>query len=163
MPAAAPRQRTPPTKADVSDLNELYQSIILDHNRRPRNYGEPASCSHRASGRNPLCGDEVTVWMTVEDDVITDVRFVGQGCAISKASSSLMTEAVRGKTRADALAMFDRVHELLTGKADPMAERKTLGQIAALGGVSRFPVRVKCASLGWHAFRNALLQPESVA
>jgi nitrogen fixation NifU-like protein len=101
--------------------------------------------------------------MTVEDDVITDVRFVGQGCAISKASSSLMTEAVRGKTRADALAMFDRVHELLTGKADPMAERKTLGQIAALGGVSRFPVRVKCASLGWHAFRNALLQPESVA
>jgi nitrogen fixation NifU-like protein len=147
----------------VSDLDDLYQSIILDHNRRPRNYGEPASCSHHASGRNPLCGDEVTVWMTVEDEVITDVRFVGQGCAISKASSSLMTEAVRGKTRTDALVMFDRVHELLTGKADPMAERKTLGQIAALGGVSRFPVRVKCASLGWHAFRNALLQPESVA
>ena len=147
----------------MSDLDELYQSIILDHNRRPRNYGEPASSSHHASGRNPLCGDEVTVWMTVEDEVITDVRFVGQGCAISKASSSLMTEAVRGKTRVDALAMFERVHELLTGKADPMAERKTLGQIAALGGVSRFPVRVKCASLGWHAFRNALLETESVA
>jgi len=147
----------------VSDLDELYQSIILDHNRRPRNYGEPASSSHHASGRNPLCGDEVTVWMTVEDEVITDVRFVGQGCAISKASSSLMTEAVRGKTREQALAMFERVHELLTGKADPMAERKTLGQIAALGGVSRFPVRVKCASLGWHAFRNALLESESVA
>ena len=147
----------------MSDLDELYQSIILDHNRRPRNYGEPASSSHHASGRNPLCGDEVTVWMTVEDEVIIDVRFVGQGCAISKASSSLMTEAVRGKTREQALAMFERVHELLTGKADPMAERKTLGQIVALGGVSRFPVRVKCASLGWHAFRNALLQTENVA
>lgn len=142
----------------MSDLDELYQSIILDHNRRPRNFGEPASSSHHASGRNPLCGDEVTVWLTVERDVITDVRFVGSGCAISKASSSLMTEAVRGKTRDDALLMFDQVHELLTGKADPAIERSRLGQIAALGGVSRFPVRVKCASLGWHAFRNALLE-----
>ena len=147
----------------MSDLDELYQSIILDHNRRPRNYGEPTVCSHQASGRNPLCGDEVTVWMTVEDDRIADIHFIGQGCAISKASSSLMTEAVRGKTRDEALAMFDRVHELLTGRTDPMAERKTLGQIAALGGVSRFPVRVKCASLGWHAFRNALLRTEPAA
>ena len=141
----------------MADLDELYQSIILDHNRRPRNYGQPAHSNHHASGRNPLCGDEVTVWLTVENDVIVDVKFVGQGCAISKASSSLMTDAVRGKTRDEALAMFDRVHNLLTGKSDPMAERKTLGQIAALGGVSRFPIRVKCASLGWHAFRNALL------
>jgi len=141
----------------VSDLNELYQSIILDHNRRPRNYGEPASCNHHASGRNPLCGDEVTVWLTVENEIIEEVRFVGQGCAISRASSSLMTDAVRGKSRTEALAVFDRVHDLLTGKSDPMTERKTLGQIAALGGVSRFPIRVKCASLGWHAFRNALL------
>jgi nitrogen fixation protein NifU and related proteins len=140
----------------VADLDELYQSIILDHNRRPRNFGEPVVSSHQASGRNPLCGDEVTVWLRVEDDVIADVRFNGKGCAISKASSSLMTDAVRGKTRDEALAMFDRVHDLLTGKSDPMLERKTLGQIAALGGVSRFPVRVKCASLGWHAFRNAL-------
>jgi nitrogen fixation protein NifU and related proteins len=140
----------------MSDLDELYQSIILDHNRRPRNYGEPTASNRRASGHNPLCGDEVTVWLTVNDDVITDVHFVGQGCAISKASTSLMTEAVRGKTRDEALGMFDRVHDLLTGKADPMSERKTLGQIAALGGVSRFPIRVKCASLGWHAFRNAL-------
>ena len=145
----------------MSDLDELYQSIILDHNRRPRNYGEPASSSHHASGRNPLCGDEVSVWMTVEDDVITDVKFIGQGCAISKASSSLMTEAVRGKSRHDALAMFERVHDLLTGRADPMLERKTLGQIAALSGVSRFPVRVKCASLGWHAFRNALMSGDA--
>jgi nitrogen fixation protein NifU and related proteins len=147
----------------VSDLDELYQSIILDHNRRPRNYGEPATCSHHASGRNPLCGDEVTVWLTLEQDVIREVAFVGQGCAISKASSSLMTEAVRGKSRADAMAMFDRVHDLLTGKSDPQAERKALGQIAALSGVSRFPVRVKCASLGWHAFRNALLTDEATA
>ena len=146
----------------MSDLDELYQSIILDHNRRPRNYGEPATCTHHASGRNPLCGDEVTVWIRVVEEVIVDVHFVGQGCAISKASSSLMTEAVRGKTRDDALAIFDRVHDLLTGKTDPVSERKALGQIAALGGVSRFPVRVKCASLGWHAFRNAL-RDEAVA
>jgi nitrogen fixation protein NifU and related proteins len=143
----------------VADLDELYQSIILDHNRRPRNYGEPAASTCHASGRNPLCGDEVTVWMTVEDDVIREIRFVGQGCAISKASTSLMTEAVRGKTRHEALEVFARVHDLLTGTAgDPQAARASLGQIAALGNVSRFPVRVKCASLGWHAFRNALLQ-----
>ena len=141
----------------MADLDELYQSIILDHNRRPRNYGQPSRSSHHASGRNPLCGDEVTVWLSVEDNVIKDVKFVGQGCAISKASSSLMTEAVIGKSRDDALAMFERVHDLLTGKSDATAERKHLGQIAALGGVSRFPIRVKCASLGWHAFRNALL------
>jgi nitrogen fixation protein NifU and related proteins len=147
----------------VADLDELYQSIILDHNRRPRNYGEPATSNHHASGHNPLCGDEVTVWLTVENDVISEVHFVGQGCAISKASTSLMTEAVLGKTRAGALALFDRVHELLTGKSDPIAERKSLGQIAALGGVSRFPIRVKCASLGWHAFRNALLNEDAPA
>ena len=145
----------------MADLDELYQSIILDHNRRPRNFGEPATSNHHASGRNPLCGDEVTVWLTVEDDVIMDVKFVGQGCAISKASTSLMTDAVHGRTRTDALAMFDRVHDLLTGRSDPMVERKTLGPIAALGGVSRFPIRVKCASLGWHAFRNALLGEET--
>jgi nitrogen fixation protein NifU and related proteins len=147
----------------MSDLTELYQSIILDHNRRPRNYGEPAASTCSASGHNPLCGDEVTVWLTVHEDVIADVRFVGQGCAISKASSSLMTEAVRGRTRDEALAMFDRVHDLLTGKTDPLVERATLGQIAALGGVARFPIRVKCASLGWHAFRNALRSQESTS
>ena len=146
----------------MADLDELYQSIILDHNRRPRNYGQPEQANRQASGRNPLCGDEVTVWLTVENDVIADVKFVGHGCAISKASSSLMTDAVRGKTRDEALAMFDRVHDLLTGKSDPLAERKSLGQIAALGGVSRFPIRVKCASLGWHAFRNALLSDATI-
>ncbi len=147
----------------MADLDELYQSIILDHNRRPRNYGEPVTSNHHASGHNPLCGDEVTVWLTVENDLISDVHFIGQGCAISKASSSLMTEAVRGKTRDEALALFDRVHDLLTGRLDPMAERKSLGQIAALGGVSRFPIRVKCASLGWHAFRNALLNEDQTS
>jgi nitrogen fixation protein NifU and related proteins len=144
----------------VTDLDELYQSIILDHNRRPRNFGEPAASSCHASGRNPLCGDEVTVWMTVEGTIIREINFIGQGCAISKASTSLMTEAVRGKSRADALAIFDRVHELLTGTLDVGYNRKALGQIAALGNVSRFPIRVKCASLGWHAFRNALLSSD---
>mgnify|MGYP002780230317 FL=1 len=140
----------------MADLDELYQSIILDHNRRPRNPGPPAAHDRVSHGRNPLCGDEVTVWLALDGDVIADVRFTATGCAISKASASLMTEAVKGKRTAEALALFDRVHELVTGKGDAMAARAELGQIAALGGVSRFPVRVKCASLGWHALRSAL-------
>jgi nitrogen fixation protein NifU and related proteins len=141
----------------MSDLDDLYQSIILDHNRRPRHYGELAGANRCASGRNPLCGDEVTVWVHLDsDDRIDEVSFVGKGCAISKASTSLMTEAVRGRTREEALTLFDRVHDLVTGKTEPATAREQLGAIAALGGVSRFPVRVKCASLGWHAFRNAL-------
>lgn len=140
----------------MADLDELYQSIILDHNRRPRNPGPLEPHDRISHGRNPLCGDEVTVWLKLDGDVIADVRFAGKGCAISKASASLMTEAVKGRTVAEAMATFDRVHALVTGKSDPMAERQALGQIAALGGVSRFPVRVKCASLGWHALRNAL-------
>ena len=140
----------------MTDLDDLYQSIILDHNRRPRNFGELASANRRASGRNPLCGDEVTVWLRLDGERIADISFVGKGCAISKASSSLMTEAVRGHTRDEAMVIFERVHALLTGALEPTADRQPLGQIVALGGVSRFPVRVKCASLGWHAFRNAL-------
>ncbi|MCU0619335.1 MAG: SUF system NifU family Fe-S cluster assembly protein [Gemmatimonadaceae bacterium] len=140
----------------MADLDELYQSIILDHNRRPRNPGPLDPHDRVSHGRNPLCGDEVTVWVKLDGDVIADVRFAGKGCAISKASSSLMTEAVKGRTVAEALATFERVHLLVTGKSDPLAERASLGQIAALGGVSRFPVRVKCASLGWHALKSAL-------
>jgi nitrogen fixation protein NifU and related proteins len=146
----------------MSELDDLYQSIILDHNKRPRNFGAPAAVQRVAHGRNPLCGDEVTVWLRLDGDRVAELRFVGQGCAISKASASLMTEAVLGKTREEALALFERAHALFTGKTDMAAERKALGQMAALGGVSRFPVRVKCASLGWHAMKSALLSDAAV-
>jgi nitrogen fixation NifU-like protein len=146
----------------MTDLNELYQSVILDHSRRPRNFGPLEGATSSAPGRNTLCGDELTVWLALEGDTIRDVRFVGQGCAISKASASLMTQAVKGKTRAEAEALFERVHAMLTGR-DPAAAAAgpsgPLGPLAALAGVSRFPVRVKCASLAWHTLKAALDRP----
>ncbi len=139
----------------MPDLDALYQEIILDHNRRPRNYGELAGADRTVAGRNPLCGDEMTLWVRVEGDRIAEARFVAQGCAVSKASASLMTTAMKGKTRAEAVQLFDRFHKLVTGKL-PEAEQTGLGALAALGGVAKFPIRVKCASLPWHALRRAL-------
>jgi nitrogen fixation NifU-like protein len=139
----------------MPDLDALYQEIILDHNRRPRNYGELAGADRSVAGRNPLCGDEMTLWVRVEDDRITEATFVAQGCAVSKASASLMTTAVKGKTRNEAEELFERVHKLVTGKLSA-DERKGMGALAALGGVAKFPIRVKCASLPWHALRKAL-------
>jgi len=144
-------------------LTELYQSIILDHSRRPRNFGELAGANRRAEGRNPLCGDQLTLWLRVADDVIDEVSFVGSGCAISKASASVMTAAVKGKTRPEAEALFERFHQLVTGKLDVDAERPSLGALAVFGGVSRFPMRVKCASLSWHALRSALASEDGAA
>ena len=141
----------------MSELTDLYQAVILDHNRRPRNKGAMEDADARAEGRNPLCGDQITVWLKLDGDVVTDVRFVGQGCAISQASASLMTQAVKGKTRAEALDLFERVHEMVLGKTPaPTGPNGPLGSLAALGGVSRFPVRVKCASLAWHPMKAAL-------
>jgi nitrogen fixation NifU-like protein len=139
----------------MPDLDALYQEIILDHNRRPRNYGELAGAEKTVAGRNPLCGDEMTLWVKVEEDRIAEARFVAQGCAVSKASASLMTTAVKGKTREEAEQLFERVHKLVTGKLSE-EERRGMGPLAALGGVSKFPIRVKCASLPWHALRKAL-------
>jgi nitrogen fixation NifU-like protein len=139
----------------MPDLDALYQEIILDHNRRPRNYGELSGADRTVAGRNPLCGDEMTLWVRMEEDRIADARFVAQGCAVSKASASLMTAAVKGKTRGEAEHLFDRVHKLVTGRL-PEAEQAGLGALAALGGVAKFPIRVKCASLPWHALRKAL-------
>jgi len=139
----------------MPDLDALYQEIILDHNRRPRNYGELVGADRTVAGRNPLCGDEMTLWVRMDQDRIADARFVAQGCAVSKASASLMTSAVKGKTRGEAEALFDRFHKLVTGKL-PESEQAGLGALAALGGVARFPIRVKCASLPWHALRRAL-------
>jgi nitrogen fixation NifU-like protein len=142
----------------MSDSEALYQEIILEHNRKPRNFREIPDATAVVEGRNPLCGDEVKVWVKLDNDVIADVSFLsprGKGCAISKASASLMTAAVKGKTRAEADALFDRFHDLVTGKL-PEGEHKALGSLRALGGVSRFPLRVKCASLAWHALHSAL-------
>jgi nitrogen fixation NifU-like protein len=138
------------------DLNDLYRDVILDHNRRPRNFGplEPADAS--AEGMNPLCGDRLTLRLNLAADKIEEIRFEGQGCAISTASASLMTEAVKGKTAAQALELFDRVHRLLT---DDSAPPDDLGKLAALSGVREYPARVKCASLCWHTLASALKSP----
>lgn len=137
-------------------LDALYQEVILDHNRRPRNFHpmEHASCS--ADGKNPNCGDALTIWLKVENDVVSDVSFQGQGCAISKASASMMSVAIKGRTRADVTALYEKVHKLLTGEDPALATDKELGALRALGGVSKFPMRVKCASLSWHAMKAAL-------
>ena len=141
----------------MSDLQELYQTIILDHNRRPKNYGalDGATCS--AEGRNPLCGDEVKVELRIAGDEIEDVRFTASGCAVSRASASIMTQAVKGKSRAEVELLFSKFHELVTGKHKPdNQESRALGEMAAFSGVSRFPVRVKCASMPWHTLQAAL-------
>jgi nitrogen fixation NifU-like protein len=140
------------------ELIDLYRDVILDHNRRPRNFGALESADASVEGFNPMCGDRLTVRLKMDDDKIADIRFEGQGCAISTASASLMTEAVKGRTRAYALRLFDRVHELLTDDAAPPADE--LGKLAALSGVREYPARVKCASLCWHTLASALRSPD---
>ncbi len=139
-----------------AELDELYQSIILDHNRRPRNFRVMEDASVHADGRNPLCGDQLTIWLKLEGELISDVSFQGSGCAISKASASLMTAAIKGKTKGEAEATFKKFHGVVTGAHPEDAE--ALGSLKALSGVSRFPLRVKCASLAWHAMHAALAQ-----
>jgi nitrogen fixation NifU-like protein len=139
----------------MSGLSELYQNVILEHNRSPRNFRAMEDADRKAEGHNPLCGDELTVWVRMDGDVISDVSFRGAGCAISRASASLMTGAVKGKTRAEAEALFQRFHRLVTGTL-PADESETLGKLAVFSGVSAFPVRVKCASLSWHTLKAAL-------
>jgi nitrogen fixation protein NifU and related proteins len=137
------------------DLKELYRDVILDHNRHPRNFGPLEGASHHAEGNNPLCGDRLWLTLRLKDDRIEDIRFEGSGCAISTASASLMTEAVKGKDRASVRQLFERMHALLTqpdGAPDP-----ALGKLAALSGVREFPARVKCASLCWHTLNAALV------
>ncbi len=144
-----------------AELDELYQSIILDHNRRPRNFRVMDDASAHAEGRNPLCGDQLTIWLKLDGDVISDVSFQGSGCAISKASASLMTAAIKGKTRGEAEEIFTKFHGVVTG-AHP-EDAASMGSLKALSGVSRFPLRVKCASLAWHAMHAALGQDDAAA
>ena len=138
----------------MSDLNDLYQEVILDHNRRPRNFHAIPGATHSAEGYNPLCGDRLTLYVQLDGDRISDVAFEGSGCAISKASASLMTEAVKGRTIEDARALFERFHQMVTTAPEEAVE--DLGKLSALGGVREFPVRVKCASLAWHTLKAAL-------
>jgi nitrogen fixation protein NifU and related proteins len=142
----------------MSELTDLYQQVILDHNRRPRNYGKLEGANRQAEGFNPVCGDHLTLYLRLNGDVIDDVRFEGEGCAISKASASLMTDSLKGKTAAEAGRLFERIHAMLTGEADGdfEAQAEELGKLAVFSGVREYPARVKCASLSWHALRSAL-------
>ncbi len=138
----------------MSDLTELYQQVILDHYKRPRNFQRLEGANRKAEGHNPLCGDEVIVYLKMDGDVIQDISFEGAGCAISKASASMMTAALKGKTRAEAEELFRKFHEMVTGQNG--GDALELGKLAVFCGVSEFPVRVKCASLAWHTLRAAM-------
>jgi len=140
----------------TADLRDLYQELILDHSRRPRNFHELKGANRKAEGFNPLCGDKATVWLDVQDDIVKDASFVGKGCSISTASASLMTESVKGKSRSEIEALFERFRKLVTGDGPSSARSPELGKLAVFSGISEFPVRVKCASLAWHTLRAAL-------
>src|SRR5437764_15311088 len=139
----------------MSDLRELYQQVILDHNKNPRNFREMADATSKIEGYNPLCGDHYTIYLQLDGDTIKDVSFTGNGCAISKASASVMSSMVKGKTKEEAERLFETFHRLVTGDSSGLSAAD-LGRLAAFSGVSEFPARVKCATLAWHTLRSAL-------
>jgi len=147
-----------------SELRELYQEVLLDHSRKPRNFRELETASARADGFNPLCGDRLTVFLRLEDGIVKEASFKGAGCSISTASASMMTEAVRGKTRAEVEALFERFHALITAPPDQARENQApeLGKLTVFSGVCEFPVRVKCASLAWHTLKAAMNEEGAV-
>ena len=140
----------------MSDLRELYQELIVDHSKHPRNFGRLDDANHKAEGFNPLCGDKLKLYLKIDDGVVEGAKFEGHGCAISTASASLMTEALKGRTQEQAEALFETFHYMLTGPKDPTHVGKGLGKLAVFSGVSEFPARVKCATLAWHTMHNAL-------
>lgn len=146
----------------MSELKTLYQDLILDHNKNPRNFKKLTNANRHAEGYNPLCGDQYTIYVKVENDIIQEVGFEGSGCAISKASASVMSSLLNGKTIAEAEELITLFQKLVTGTADPMEEIDRVGKLAAFAGVSEFPARVKCASLAWHTLRAALEDKEQV-
>ncbi len=145
----------------MSDLDDLYQEVILDHNKSPRNFRAMKDATRSADGYNPLCGDQVRVYLSLEGDVIRDISFLGSGCAISKASASMMTSILKGKTEAEARSLFEKVHQMLTDEVEPPQIGGDLAKLAILSGVRKFPARVKCASLAWHTFNAALNDTET--
>ena len=140
----------------MSELNDLYQQVILDHNKNPRNFREIENADRTADGNNPLCGDALRVYVELEDDRVKDVAFKGSGCAISKASASMMTQVVKGKSKEEAEVLFDEFHRMVLGELDEEAEENNLGKLKIFAGVREFPARVKCASLSWHTLHAAL-------
>ena len=142
--------------AEMGELADLYQEVILEHSKAPRNYRKPASANRHAEGYNPLCGDRCSVFLDVEGGAIKDIGFQGSGCAISRASASMMTQILKGKTKAEAAKLFEEFHNLVTGDAEAMKNAQELGKLAVFAGVSKFPARVKCATLAWHTLQSAL-------
>lgn len=140
----------------MANLRELYQEVILEHSKTPRNYSPPAAVNHSAEGYNPLCGDHFTVFLNVVDDRIRDIGFQGTGCAISKASASMMTQCIKGKTRAEALQLFKQFRDMVTGQVEADGQKPEMGKLEVFSGVCEFPARVKCATLAWRALENAL-------
>jgi nitrogen fixation NifU-like protein len=145
-----------------AELRELYQQVILDHNKSPRNFKKLENANHTAEGYNPLCGDKINLYLVVEDNIVKDVSFQGSGCAISKASASLMSSIIKGKTKEEAEQIFKKFHDLVTGKLTDEAAIEELGKLAVFAGVRDFPARVKCASLAWHTLISALKDEQNV-
>jgi nitrogen fixation NifU-like protein len=144
----------------MSELSELYQQVILDHNKKPRNFRKLESANHSAEGYNPLCGDHLTVYLDVEEGAVKEIAFEGSGCAISKAAASMMTQAVKGKSRKQAEDLFTEFHSMVTGELDEETVENSLGNLKIFAGVREFPVRVKCATLPWHTLQAALNNEE---
>ncbi|MCA1594780.1 MAG: SUF system NifU family Fe-S cluster assembly protein [Acidobacteria bacterium] len=140
----------------MSELSELYQQVILDHNKKPRNYRQLENANRVAEGHNPLCGDQLTVYLEMDGGVVKEISFVGSGCAISKASASMMTQSLKGKTREEAQVLFDEFHRMVTGELDAETTENHLGRLTIFSGVRDYPARVKCASLSWHTMHAAL-------
>jgi nitrogen fixation protein NifU and related proteins len=144
----------------MSELNDLYQEVILDHNKNPRNFRAIENATNEADGHNPLCGDALKVYLNIHNDTVTDVAFKGSGCAISKASASMMTQAVKGKTKAEAETLFNEFRAMVMGELDIETDENSLGKLKIFAGVLEFPARVKCASLSWHTVHAALNEEE---
>ena len=144
----------------MSELSELYQQVILDHNKKPRNFRKLESANHSAEGYNPLCGDHLTVYLDLEDGAVKEIAFEGSGCAISKAAASMMTQAVKGKSKEQAEELFSEFHSMVTGELDEETQENSLGNLKIFAGVREFPVRVKCATLAWHTLHAALNNEE---
>jgi nitrogen fixation NifU-like protein len=146
----------------MSDLRDLYQELILDHTKKPRNFRKIEGAGSKADGHNPLCGDKITVFLILDKGIVSDISFYGSGCAISMASASMMTESLKGKTIAEVKTMFECFHELLTGHSDGPEDPESLGKLVVFSGVKEFPVRVKCATLAWHTMNAALEHQEDL-
>ena len=147
----------------MSELSELYQQVILDHNKKPRNFRRLENANHTADGYNPLCGDQLTIYLDLEDGLVKEVGFEGSGCAISKASASMMTQAVKGKSKEQAEHLFQEFHSMVTGELNEETDENNLGNLRIFAGVREFPVRVKCATLPWHTLHAALNQQDQVS